>query len=376
MCSIGDTVVAVGEGGIIQRSGYLEDWVPCAVAANRQHINEIVCNGNKIVAIGEKGSVLVSDSGVEWQCRNMAAEDAILSDIIWTGNEFVAVSLTGEIFVSNDANAWQRRHCEGMLYSVSKSPSVILAAGREILLVSTDGYTWTNTIIPADGITFFDICWADTCFFAVADSGNVFLLDEDGNILYRNKCETGNLYAAAWTGKEYIAAGESGVTVTSRDGVLWAMQSVPDERDIYAIFATSQNVIAAGAHGNMAIRSNTDGVWVNIPAPDMRINGITVCNERIVAAGDNGAVFTIPCRQTPGGIIGTIRGDSRRLPAQTVFAPGYSRPALYTLAGRRIGSAYLLPGRRRYSRISAGMSSQIFIAAPAKEDPVVKSRLE
>jgi hypothetical protein len=138
----GARFVGVGYNGTIVTSPDGVTWTARSSGTTRNLV--AITGGSTLVAAGNDGTILTSSDGAAWTARASGVTDQI-TDVAWSGTGFVAVSNSGGILTSSDGLTWVTRASgtATRLLAVTWGGSRFVAVGDFVILVSSDGVTWT-----------------------------------------------------------------------------------------------------------------------------------------------------------------------------------------------------------------------------------------
>jgi hypothetical protein len=92
----------------------------------------------------------------------------------------------------------------------------------------------------------------------------------------------------AWTGTNFVAVGDSGVILTSPDGVDWAEQASGTDVDLNAVAADGTDVVAVGYDATVLLSIDDGQTWgIKHGLDRMRLAAVTMSASQIVAGGMN-----------------------------------------------------------------------------------------
>ena len=271
--------------------------------------------GGRFVAIGQTTDpltratatpVMFSSDGVNWTraAPNTAFTSAnvTLNAITYGRATYVAVANTGRIFTSTDANTWVQRTSPitTALYALAASPTGFVAAGfGGAISSSADGITWT-TRTSGSTQALRAAAFGNGRFVVAGDNGTVLSSSDGATWMAATSGTTAALQAIDYFDRVgFLAAGNSGTMIRSDDGTVWQPVETGVADTIDAIASTPVGLVAtAGTLGSMLV--SLDGAtWSisTIPA-DRMIRGLAASSSAIVAVGDNGAMLTFELADT------------------------------------------------------------------------------
>jgi len=260
-------------------------WVAQTSPLIKGGLKGLASNGTVLVAVGfdsyatgaQTGAIITStDNGVTWtqQTSNIAAKP--INDVFWSSAHamFVAVSQNGNITTSPDGVTWATQTLPvagSQLFGVYGNATSLVAVGSQpltpgvftfppaIVLVSTDGVTWTEATNPATQ-TMQDIVWDGTQFVAAGGNGQMIQSADGVTWAFGGSAPTtvsGAFYfnKLVWTGTSYIAVGLHSEVFTSTDLFNWTMIQTPGFQlfDATVHPTTGQVVIVGNSLGGSLI---------------------------------------------------------------------------------------------------------------------------
>jgi photosystem II stability/assembly factor-like uncharacterized protein len=246
--------------------------VCCSQAIRQSHKNLLGIwgspKGDFLLAVGEGGSIERSSTqGALWNSVTSGTTQDLAG--IWgLGSSIFAVGQNGTILHSSDGGAtWtlQQSNTTQYLYSVwgsSLNGVYVVGAGGTVLFSSDLGKTW----VPQESNSFEDL-------FGVfgRSASEVYAVGEQGKIL-RLKSGTWtalasdtkkDLYAVSASSGSLLAVGKDGAILRSTDGESWYQQKNDLASAFYGISRSSSGTFYAA--GDVLLRSEDDGLsWSKI----------------------------------------------------------------------------------------------------------------
>jgi photosystem II stability/assembly factor-like uncharacterized protein len=102
------------------------------------------------------------------------------------------------------------------------------------------------------------------------------------------------LSGVAWNGGMYVAVGEDGVIVSSRDGMAWTEESRGRYRQLSDVIWDGKAFIAVGAKG-LVLASEDGKSWDSLPSPTRKnLRKVIFTGEHYVVSGDSGVLLRSP----------------------------------------------------------------------------------
>jgi hypothetical protein len=276
-------------------------------------INDMLWTGSLALAVDEQGNILSSSRGADWTTRDSGGPP--WQSVIRTGNgRYLASSWAGEQAVSEDGLHWVRSPQAASIRSATALGTKTLGSDGSLdsgyLYLSLDGTSWKRvgadsqgvspvrnqisglasngqiavavgshwvdgvsgsgsglSAVTSNGVNWsfrpsqgfrnaFRVCWAKDRFFAL--HLDVLASSFDGLIWSpaANLPPSAFPFDVAWTGKQFITVGASGLILASDDGSHW--QDAQSPFDISVIFSSaawtgSRLILAGSNHGSRFI---------------------------------------------------------------------------------------------------------------------------
>lgn len=293
----GNQLVAVGDGGTILISPDGVSWCSAKRLLDSMHswcsLYSATWTGNQIVAVGDEGmiikgvrlplqgaAVLKSPDGITWIKQQPDCTE--LHSVTWTGSQFVAVSNLGgkrEILTSPDGEKWTLSWIgnANSLNAVIWTGSKIVAVG-DTILISPDGGSWTGSSSGTANL-LNSVSYIGSHFVAVGDDGTIIssadgvnwtissfsdnwkinclrYFDEHG-AQQRTQMDY-NLNSVTWTGSQFVAVGNTGLILTSPDGMKWKNSISLTSEHLHSVVWTGRQLAAVGDNGT--ILTSPDGI--------------------------------------------------------------------------------------------------------------------
>lgn len=247
------TWIAVGEQGVITRSGDALNWTSGTLGpATSTWLLAVAWGEPGWVVVGDGGTILFSADGMTWE--SVATGGVRLNGVAWGGGRFLAVGEAGTVRTSTDGRNWsapQQVMPEGFLRGVAYGNGVFLVAGQRGRLFRT-----------ADGVAFEELVVTDL-----------------------------NIEALTWDGRFFHATGEAGLLARSRRGDSWDLAQFGSPAPFGGYFrgvAAEQNsLVAVGANG---LWHNSDATGAQFVMPrtltSVNLNAVAGGSGKLVAVGD------------------------------------------------------------------------------------------
>jgi hypothetical protein len=195
-----DTLVAVGEAGIITSPNGLQDgWASTAVVGLAESLSAVTweSTNSQFLIVGAGLTVLTWDgSNNPWLPQNLdgvagtTGNATDLEDVAWVDDRYVAVGKNSVIITSVDGISWAVQNDGG----------------------TEDNTTLTGVATNGDG----------SKTVAVGTNGTLLTSDDKGlNWTPWTVTESNTLNDVTWDGSQFIVVGANGTVYTSTDGADW-----------------------------------------------------------------------------------------------------------------------------------------------------------
>jgi photosystem II stability/assembly factor-like uncharacterized protein len=251
----GTQMVAVGAAGTVLNSTDGTTWT-APVSGTAQRLNGVIKATTNWVAVGDAGTVLTSPTGATWATISTAsATTANLLDVVSNGNMIVAVGEGGTIIYSNDAGAtWSAVNStvtstlrgvqyDGALFVVAGGDSTPLAALEGIVLISSDGVSWSKQTAGVNAAlagAAHTVVGLTKTRFAVGSGGSVICSANGTSWASKASGTSQDLADLAWNGTTLVSVGAVGTIISSTTenalatGVYFATTAKTDNENVLA----------------------------------------------------------------------------------------------------------------------------------------------
>lgn len=269
------------------------DWTP-QNSGTTNDLYSATWTGDLFVAVG--GIILTSPDGVQWSSQDPGVS---VASVCWSGNKLVAVGGESTILTSPDGIQWTQRdidtlcHLGGVIWTGEK----FIAVGTKIL-TSTDGILW-DVVLHSTPAKYRDVAYNGKKFIAVNDEG-LWATSSDGITWQENGP------GSAMNGGGAITCTDSlfvvidwGYAYTSYDGESWNIYKMfePDNNFTIRSFVNHSIIWT----GNLLVCVNCDRIFTshdaitwNVEKDSVRLNGLCFSDDKFVAVGENGIIYTSP----------------------------------------------------------------------------------
>jgi hypothetical protein len=297
-------------------------------------VNDLVATPNGVLAVGydwanAQGVALTSADGAPWTVTPVPTSLPLRS-VTHRAEHWLAVasghvphldwphSVRSAILHSADGVHWTAQPVEGhiLLQSVVAGPDTFVAVGQaveadpwdylfedympleSVILTSTDGNTWTSTLLPGNGL--LTVCFGDGRFVAAGGAGALFSStdgfdwrEQDSGTSYpiRNLL-FGNGQFMGTGGYEGLGSPSHVVTITSNNGIEWIAQHDQDRPPIRDLAWGRERFVGVGPWS--AVATSREGqAWRlrSIPTIDDHLVAVAFDGNRFMAAGAQGSLL-------------------------------------------------------------------------------------
>ena len=327
--------VIAGYGGDIFTSSNGINWVTQNSGTTANLLKVIFSDTlNQIIITGEEGKAIASQDGVNWELSNNGLNGSI-NNVIYSKklDLFIAVGTNGTIITSTDGKNWDQQNSgetvelTDVAYSENLGLFVVVGRRRIIdggyygtLITSSDGITWTRINITGDnlfgiyysedrgifiivggnqtimtstdGINWAMYYWSDTYLLDVTYSKKLNMFVAIGRNIVRYSSDgttwgsqiiTGTYNSITYSeiNEIFIAVGEGGSVIKSKDGINWEEQVISNNNLKSVIFIDFFNsYYIVDVLGN--IYSSIDGInWIlQDTITILALNGITYSEKQ------------------------------------------------------------------------------------------------
>ena len=310
-CDNTNTFVAAGENSTFVRATFSGTnglpWVPGFVPSPGLSLKAATFGSGRFVVGGQNANNFSSaDSGINWITdANAFSIPATVQGLAYNGGSFTAVSALSKIGYAPSASlAWADAtihnpvSLESYRAVTALGPSVFAACGKfsDIRTSPDGGVNWypSRAVVNTTDPDLLGIAWDG--------SGNVVCVGAGGTILKSSSSgapgswvpvssgTTASLNAVAYTGSGFIVAGNSGLILTSPDGLAWTSESSPTAYNLYGVaFAARGNLqgvaVLVGAGGAVVVGGtpplaptnsiNQTNCALSLPNPRLSVTAVT-----------------------------------------------------------------------------------------------------
>jgi hypothetical protein len=309
----GTILIAVGWDGVIITSKDGLSWSK-KESGTANFLSSVEWIDNKAVVIGSNGTFLVSEDCENWISRPVPTIEG-LNGVAWNGVQFMVVGYRGVAFTSIDGSLWTDVSTNWLdsYYSIVWNGSNFVAFGfgvddNEQLISVIATFMGGNSWIKAD------VQNHSACTSAIKVKNQIFVTTWDGEILtstdgekwiLQKRVTDKYLYSIVWNGDIFIATGQLGSIVYSKNGIDWEPINPPIAPTLYSIAWGNNQFVAAGSDSTVV--TSSDGItWKKGNCNQTwGFKSITWTGSQFVGVG-HGGIGT-----SPDGVTWTNRNVSR-----------------------------------------------------------------
>jgi hypothetical protein len=240
-----------------------EDWATLRLS---KPVAGVGYGNGQFVGVGDAGTIATSPDGTNWMSRESGTTNS-LSGAAYGNGQYVAVGANGTIMSSVDAVAWTGRNSgtTNWLRGSTYGNGLFVVTGADgTFLTSPDGETWkrrdSGTTSALSNVTF-----GNDIFVAVAD--NVILMSRDGLTWTQTTLETTSssviggfplVSGVAYGDGRFVAVGTRILRADVAQPILW------DPRVVDSAFALSITGEIGRAYRIQAATTLVSPAWVDL----------------------------------------------------------------------------------------------------------------
>ncbi len=216
--------------------------------------------GNGVFLTAGSNTILTSPDGVTWIGQTMETDDYLIAATYGKGT-YVAVGTRGTIFTSTNGTTWSDRSLEnntGDFYSICFGNNLFVALAirameeqQSAVFTSSDAISWTET--KSTPIALWYVTFGNGLFVAVGDSGMIVTSTDGVRWTRQSTGTTAQLMSATWGNGCFVTVGDEGKILTSPDGYNWTDRSYGKGKKLYSVTCGSDKFIAIGDGGAVII---------------------------------------------------------------------------------------------------------------------------
>jgi len=276
-----EIIVAGGNNGTLYTSTDGRKWRRQTFRYGN-HIHALAWTGKYFVAVGEGGLVATSTNGNSWTKRQ-SRTNRDLNALAYVNKRLWAVGDDGVVLLSyNDGVSWLAASSgtDKNLNAVTGTPSEVIIAGENVVRKGVLDFFmyWVDLLEADDGInpspppdwTYYSAIEVDGKYLLGGRTG--MLVDsvrdeEDDAYLYWFSADDSVrnwLWDINRVGDLMVTVGDHATVLTSRDGVAWNLEVVPEaatQSILLGVGGTTNLLVAVGNHGRLLTSHNS---WTNV----------------------------------------------------------------------------------------------------------------
>jgi hypothetical protein len=199
-------------------------------------------------ALGLFGSclfVLANEPSLTWHVRNPQFPGQSIHCIAYGDGRYVAAGADGMAFLSGNGTQWIQVETPvfSTLFGITFGGGSFVAVGDfGAIVVSTNGIDWQEATTLTFN-TFRAVAYAKGIWVAVGDNMEISV---STNTLLWQKVIAGSsaLTTVTYAFDQFIAAGEGGMILTSRDGRTWTRRPSETDDDLGSLVLTENGILA------------------------------------------------------------------------------------------------------------------------------------
>lgn len=263
--------VVVGDKGVVLVSEDGERWRRVNPGVEEDLMGVVFTRG-RFVAAGKDSSILLSEDGLRWQrIRPQRPLFYELSALHLVNGRIFALDW-GTLFVSVDGRDWEQvdLNSDEDLRGIAYGKGTYVLVSKQSIFVSSDGNRWAKVILPPELAAdaqreFHGVAYFKGQFIVRASSSSfeeAFLKSVDGKSwgIHRTGFET--LRSVAYGNGTFVAVGERGTALVSRDGETWTPVELGTWASLYeVVFIGEQNRFFAYGWGDVVVTSRDGRSW-------------------------------------------------------------------------------------------------------------------
>lgn len=164
-----------------------------------------------------------SKDGIKWTDVKYTgkAQDFSLNTVVHDGNQYLSYA-SRAVYASADGVNWK------IVKKINLMPIIVSgSAVGDGKMVSVGGYS----------------------SFGTNRSWGYFQIDATGKVSYDSEDGKGPLNDVVWTGKQFLAVGDEGLMMTSKDGIKWTETASPTKESMYRIIVAKDTYYLTGSNG-------------------------------------------------------------------------------------------------------------------------------
>ena len=257
---------------------------------------------NGMFVVAADNALISTADGTKWNVNS--TPNTQWFGIVWVNNRFFVSSTevhgTAPAYTtSKDGKSWTRMKVPNKdLYigDIKFEDSKYIARSYSGHFASADGVTWKQTkVIEHTPIIVFNSTIGDGKLVSVGGYNNGFgstswgfiRLDATGQATYHSEDDKGPLNDVIWTGKQFVAVGDYGIMMTSKDGAKWTEVASPTKESMNRIIKAKDTYYIVGSNG-LLLTSKDMKKWTKQKTnTDLHLTSIAWSGSKFVAVGSD-----------------------------------------------------------------------------------------
>ena len=258
------------------------------------------------VAVGEGGAILSSSDRVSWTARQSGTTNSLAS-IACMGGRFVVVGENGTILTSDDGNVWvahapptQAIEAYFDLGTVTYGAGQFVTVGGgltgNVALWSTNGLDWSYGEIDGNG-SAQAVAYGSSQFVAMCyrDSyGSFSYTSADGaHWIQHDPIASDQVNSIVYGKGIFVAVGETGLVMTSSDGVNWTKQTsgIPNNVNLMGVGYGNGEFVAVSTGPLFASLDASN--WTAQASSPEQLSSIGYAGNHFIGVGVKGRILSL-----------------------------------------------------------------------------------
>lgn len=291
-------------------------WTPKEVPT-AENLRGVAGGNGALVAVGDNGAIVVStDGGATWVDRKVSLYYG-LTGVTYGNQMFLAIGPDGTKATSPDGLTWavaSPAEYQPQKAVVFGNGTFVVAGGiggseTAVFETSQDGQSWTETSVPAADVK--SVTYGGGSFAAVGK--DFVMISSDGvtwttQQLQAENCSSTSLESITYGNSLFVAVGYGyvsgdnypGIIFTSPDGVVWTQRSSGVDMPLthvsygggtFLAFGEGRVILGSGK-GGLVIGSKDGISWeAKLPLEGPPLAGATFADGAFTAVGEGGTVL-------------------------------------------------------------------------------------
>lgn len=300
----GNTVVAVGDGGLVYRSTDGGATWTSLTGVTTKTLRAVAGTAATLVAVGDQVALRSVDGGATWAAASGIAPS--LTSLYGTASAFVAGHGAGALVSADGGQTWTAATApSGGAWSgvvALSGQGLVVAAGLDnaTLLRSGDGgATWARVLAPpANPLVYRALAIASPAAVAVGDGGARAVSGDTAQTWAVQAVAAPPLSLVTGSGSAVVALGSGADALYSADGGdTWARATTP-HFGYRAIWGSGTSFVAVGTNQFISRSANGGATWSSSSSgPGPVLYDVCGAGSTVVAVGGGGTIL----RSTDGG---------------------------------------------------------------------------